>query len=152
AEGAEEGARDEDIDAILERAEVVDCSQVGGEGLAAGSGPGGEGGAGGDLLTSFNVGGDDVLLPRAARLRAAGLGPEGSGGLEGGQEQAGDDRSKRAHHRSQGRRGGSEPGPPVEGAALRIEEWSLDVDQEGLPLLRDLSPNPGAAAGGEGSG
>ncbi|KAJ9527500.1 hypothetical protein QJQ45_025767 [Haematococcus lacustris] len=183
-EGAEEGARDEDIDAILERAEVVDCSQVGGEGLAAGSGAGGEGGAGGDLLTSFNVatfkneeddaafwsrlipvaerppdslagpepGGDDVLLPRAARLRAAGLGPEGSGGLEGGQEQAGDDRSKRAHHRSQGRRGGSEPGPPVEGAALRIEEWSLDVDQEGLPLLRDLSPNPGAAAGGEGSG
>ncbi|KAL6759847.1 SNF2 family N-terminal domain-containing protein [Haematococcus lacustris] len=182
-EGAEEGARDEDIDAILERAEVVDCSQVGGEGLAAGSGAGGEGGAGGDLLTSFNVatfkneeddaafwsrlipvaerppdslagpepGGDDVLLPRAARLRAAGLGPEGSGGLEGGQEQAGDDRSKRAHHRSQGRRGGSEPGPPVEGAALRIEEWSLDVDQEGLPLLRDPSPNPGAA-GGEGSG
>ncbi len=29
---------------------------------------------------------------------------------------------------------GSEPGPPVEGAGVRIEEWRLDVDEDGIPL------------------
>ena len=34
-----------------------------------------------------------------------------------------------------GRSSGSEPpGPPVEGALLRIDEWILDVDEQGLPL------------------
>lgn len=28
---------------------------------------------------------------------------------------------------------GAEPGPPIEGAALRVDEWLLDVDEEGRP-------------------
>ena len=31
---------------------------------------------------------------------------------------------------------GSEPGPPVDGALLRIDEWILDVNEDGTPLLQ----------------
>lgn len=33
---------------------------------------------------------------------------------------------------------GGEPGPPVDGAALRIDEWILDVDEQGLPLRKPV--------------
>jgi hypothetical protein len=29
---------------------------------------------------------------------------------------------------------GAEPGPPVEGAAMRLDGWSLHVDEDGIPL------------------
>eukprot|EP00955_Chlamydomonas_euryale_P108567 365860-Chlamydomonas_euryale.AAC.6 len=51
---------EEDIDAILERAEVVDAAEYaagggGGSGTDGGGGEGGDSGAGGQLLSSFNV-------------------------------------------------------------------------------------------------
>jgi hypothetical protein len=46
-------------------------------------------------------------------------------------------RAQRREHRSSVRASlypGSEPGPPVEGALLRIDEWLMDVDERGVPL------------------
>jgi chromodomain-helicase-DNA-binding protein 1 len=34
--------------------------------------------------------------------------------------------------------GSSEPGPPVEGAVLRVDEWLLDVDETGRPLPKQV--------------
>lgn len=52
-----------------------------------------------------------------------GGGKKGSGGGGGGH--------KRKHAPAPG---GGEPGPAIEGAALRVDEWLLDVDEEGRPL------------------
>jgi hypothetical protein len=110
---------------------------------------------------------EELLLPRAARLKpeqreALGLasdsgsdsdnddeeGGGGHGGRAGGAAAA---RRKRAAGRKAagavkkqlhaGGGGGGEPGPPIEGAALRVDEWQLDVDEEGRLLQviwRDL--------------
>jgi chromodomain-helicase-DNA-binding protein 1 len=34
--------------------------------------------------------------------------------------------------------GSSEPGPPVEGAVLRVDEWLLDADETGRPLPKQV--------------
>ncbi|GAX85223.1 hypothetical protein CEUSTIGMA_g12643.t1 [Chlamydomonas eustigma] len=148
---------EEDIDAILDRAEVVDNrpeyadqTAEGGSGSAAG-GADAAGGPPSDLLTSFNVATfkneeDDAtfwsrlipvtarpkeehqeeLLPRAAKMK-----------LLEEDTTAAASRAQRREHRSSMRASaypGSEPGPPVEGALLRIDEWLLDVDEHGVPL------------------
>ncbi|KAK9828376.1 hypothetical protein WJX81_001254 [Elliptochloris bilobata] len=146
---------EEDIDAILARAEVVS-----GTGQAAAA----EAGAGGELLGAFNVATfageeDDAafwnrLVPtderpededaaelgiRAARLRAADEQPprrarsdDDSGGS--GSESGGGGKAKKARPRKRGGGGSGEPGPPVAGALLRVDEWPPEVGPSGEPL------------------
>jgi len=103
---------------------------------------------------------EELLLPRAARLKpeereALGLAPDDTSGSEdegtpargGGGSAAG--RKRNAPPAAAARRGGGgashhkkkhvtvaggEPGPPVDGAALRVDEWWMDVDEQGRPL------------------
>ncbi|KAG1670416.1 hypothetical protein FOA52_010151 [Chlamydomonas sp. UWO 241] len=144
-------AYEEDIDAILARAEVVDSrtyEDAGADGVASTSGAV----SGGGLLQSFNVATfksdeDDAafwsrlipatarpaaqeqedLLPRQARLRLA----------EDAYAEDSPSRAERASSRAgaaafSGRKlSGGEPGPPVDGALLRVDEWLLDVDEAG---------------------
>ncbi|KIY92937.1 chromodomain-helicase-DNA-binding protein 1 [Monoraphidium neglectum] len=181
---------EEDIDAILERAEVVEARE--GEG---------EEGAAADLLGSFNVATfntaeddatfwerlippeervsleerDELLLPRAARLKpedreALGLAPASASEDDSGSDGGGRDRRARGGGGAGGggggkRRGaaarsagagkkkhvsGAEPGPAIEGAALRVDEWLLDVDEEGRPQ-QEGTPAPGGGKRASGS-
>lgn len=138
---------DEDLDAILARAEVIEQKD---------DAPGGAS----DLLSSFNVAtfkadDDDAafwsrLIPehmrpkdepelpadpgiRTARLRALegtpGVGEHAPGG---GPSQGGAKKKKKA----------AEPGPPVDGALLRIDRWPQAVDSEGRLSMQETSPRP----------
>eukprot|EP00879_Flechtneria_rotunda_P012304 GHRR01012851.1.p1 GENE.GHRR01012851.1~~GHRR01012851.1.p1 ORF type:complete len:597 (+),score=210.52 GHRR01012851.1:462-2252(+) len=192
-EGSAERSRrllEDDIDAILERAEVVDTRPAGA------GGEGGAEGAAADLLSSFNVATfksdeddatfwsrlireadrppevDEPLGPRAARLTIAtaadNTGRQGSNPLGipsrslSGTPQLSD--NEHEHGRSAGqqrqqkkakgagatkRRAGSssnssEPGPPVDGALLRVDQWLPDVCEEhpGAPLQAASSSAP----------
>ena len=106
------------------------------------------------------------LLPRAARLRpeeraALGLADssdsdgEGGGGEggEGGSGKKPAGKKARARPRVAVRKNvsGAEPGPPVDGAAVRVDEWLLDVDANGRPVVKNEEPpvtptDDGAAA------
>jgi hypothetical protein len=91
------------------------------------------------------------LLPRAARLKPeerAALGLQGdSGDSEAEGEEGGGSAGKktgaaagakkaRPRARAAVKRDAAsgEPGPPVDGAALRVDEWLLDVGPDGRPL------------------
>jgi chromodomain-helicase-DNA-binding protein 1 len=89
------------------------------------------------------------LLPRAARLRpeeraALGLADSSDSDAEGGEGGEGGSGKKPAGKKARARpRGavkknvsGAEPGPPVDGAALRVDEWLLDVDVNGRPVVK----------------
>ncbi len=97
------------------------------------------------------------LLPRAARLKpedraALGLGPASSdddadpatatGATVGGSGAKGRSGGKggRKERKSGGRKNvsGAEPGPAVDGASLRIDEWLLDVDETGRPVAKQV--------------
>lgn len=94
------------------------------------------------------------LLPRAARLKPeerAALGLQGDSGdseQEGEEgEEGGGSGSKKAGAAAGAKKArpraraavkrdaaSGEPGPPVDGAALRVDEWLLDVGPDGRPL------------------
>eukprot|EP00198_Chlamydomonas_reinhardtii_P013917 XP_001703254.1 chromodomain-helicase-DNA-binding protein [Chlamydomonas reinhardtii] len=112
AERARTALYEDDLDAILERAEVVDTRQLAAadENAAAAA----------ELLSAFNVatfknefGEDDAafwnkLIPPSERPKE------------------------------------EEPGPPVDGAALRVDEWIVEVDDEGIPLIKEDGSEPDA--------
>jgi chromodomain-helicase-DNA-binding protein 1 len=134
---------DEDLDAILERAEVVETNED--------AAPGGAD----DLLAQFNVAtfkSDDNdaafwdrLIPehlrpdekaavqndepgiRAARLRAL----EGPGNL-----------APDLMFKPKVKKPKAEPGPPIEGAMLRIDRWPQAVDEEGRLIAGESDPRP----------
>jgi chromodomain-helicase-DNA-binding protein 1 len=133
---------DEDLDAILARAEVVETNED--------AAPGGAD----DLLAQFNVAtfksedNDaafwDRLIPehlrpddkpvqndepgiRAARLRAM----EGPGNL-----------APDLSFRPKVKKPKAEPGPPIEGAMLRIDRWPQAVDAEGRLIAGEADPRP----------
>lgn len=133
---------DEDLDAILARAEVVETNED--------AAPGGAD----DLLAQFNVAtfksedNDaafwDRLIPehlradekpvqndepgiRAARLRAM----EGPGNL-----------APDLAFRPKVKKPKAEPGPPIEGAMLRIDRWPQAVDEEGRLIAGEADPRP----------
>jgi chromodomain-helicase-DNA-binding protein 1 len=133
---------DEDLDAILARAEVVETNED--------AAPGGAD----DLLAQFNVAtfksedNDaafwDRLIPehlradekpvqndepgiRAARLRAM----EGPGNL-----------APDLAFRPKVKKPKAEPGPPIEGAMLRIDRWPQAVDDEGRLIAGEADPRP----------
>lgn len=98
----------------------------------------------------------EVLLPRAARLAAAGaaagssLGPRSRsstplGALSDAEADAepaaarGKVKKAKAGGKKKQHGGGSEPGPPVEGAVLRVDEWLLDVHETGRSLPKQVS-------------
>lgn len=134
---------DEDLDAILARAEVVETNED--------AAPGGAD----DLLAQFNVAtfksedNDaafwDRLIPehlrpdekpeqsnepgiRAARLRAM----EGPGNLA----------PDLLAFRPKVKKPKAEPGPPIEGAMLRIDRWPQAVDGEGRLIAGEADPRP----------
>jgi hypothetical protein len=91
------------------------------------------------------------LLPRAARLKPeerAALGLQGdSGDSDQEGEEGGGSGSKKAGAAAGAKKArpraraavkrdaaSGEPGPPVDGAALRVDEWLLDVGPDGRPL------------------
>jgi chromodomain-helicase-DNA-binding protein 1 len=134
---------DEDLDAILARAEVVETNED--------AAPGGAD----DLLAQFNVAtfkSDDNdaafwdrLIPehlrpdekaaiqndepgiRAARLRAM----EGPGNL-----------APDLAFKPKVKKPKAEPGPPIEGAMLRIDRWPQAVDDEGRLIAGEADPRP----------
>lgn len=76
----------------------------------------------------------EELLPRAARLRTEEDLESPNGRARGGSGPGGA-RAQRREQRSKPSSGvGGEPGPPVDGALLRIDEWLLDVDEHGTLL------------------
>ncbi|GIL73203.1 hypothetical protein Vretifemale_3383 [Volvox reticuliferus] len=175
AERVRSALYEDDIDAILERAEVVDTRALAAAGAEENAA------AAAELLSSFNVATfkneeDDAafwsklippserprdeeedLLPRSARRVLAadsdddnGDAPGGTGGpcSGSGPRKAGGVRGGRGGSRGGGGRAkpgaatGSEPGPPVDGAALRVDEWIVEVDEEGIPLMKEDSGEP----------
>lgn len=104
---------------------------------------------------------EEPLLPRTARMNAATYNssdnpPSRSGTpmevsdaeLEAAGAAGGKGRSKKTKGGSKKRHGGvsSEPGPPVEGAVLRVDEWLLDVDESGRPAAKVRLGLKGSAA------
>jgi hypothetical protein len=107
----------------------------------------------------------EILMPRAARLAAAAgaaagtnnnssLGPRSRsstplGALSDAEADAepaaarGKAKKAKAGGKKKQHGGSSEPGPPVEGAVLRVDEWLLDVDETGRPLPKQVR-SPGA--------
>ena len=94
----------------------------------------------------------EELQPRAARRTqdqggAADSDEEGDGAAAGNGAAAGGRKGGRgargraaaggtARARTGSGAGGGEPGPPVDGAALRVDEWIVEVDDEGIPLIK----------------
>lgn len=143
---------DEDLDAILERAEVVEQKD---------DAPGGAG----DLLSSFNVATfkgaeeDDEafwsrLIPedmrpeerpevpadpgiRMARLRAIEGQMEAAARKRGGGGGGGGGSSKKKSQQQ-----GNVPGPPIQGAALRMDVWPQAVDDQGNLAAGEKDPRP----------
>ncbi|MEW5309897.1 MAG: hypothetical protein WDW38_001742 [Sanguina aurantia] len=183
----EKAMLEEDIDAILDRAEVVDTAAIAESSRPGGGAEGGAGGGPGDLLNSFNVASfrgveddtafwnklipvlerppeEEILLPRAARMHSANDHPGGSQPHNAGSDDEADHRkgSGRGHSRREPQQrvqrsrpaGVGEPGPRVDGAALRVDEWCVEVDDEGAPLAKQDDGGEAAAhdEGGAGAG
>ena len=149
---------DEDLDAILERAEVVEQRE--GEGTGGAS----------DLLASFNVATfkadeDDAafwskLIPEERRPKdepttdslAAGTSLGETLGIRSTRLRALEASHAREAlhgtdtHRSKARKRGGhskdEPGPKVDGALLRIDSWPQAVDASGRLIASETAPRP----------
>ncbi len=101
------------------------------------------------------------LGPRSSRRAAADQGANGGSGSGSDEEAAGGRKAGGRAGRAAGRAagagpgrpkggggGGAEPGPPVDGAALRVDEWLLDVDENGVPLVKVRPPTVRMLMGG----
>lgn len=138
---------DEDLDAILARAEEVDHKEEGGQGAS-------------DLLSSFNVAtfkadGDDAafwdrLIPESMRPQEREKEVISDPGIRTARLKAMEIASKvkeyplRAAPASKDKKKANKdmPGPPVEGAELRIDRWPQAVDAEGRLVADESSPRP----------